>query len=78
MFPDYDPISAKRVVRHGPRIAPQQATGAATCRRAAALRARLLLSLQPLKLLWGESVRYPHMHSDAIEHGHSFSQDSDR
>ena len=25
------------------------------------LRARLLLSLQPLKLLWGESVRHPHI-----------------
>src|SRR5215813_1761426 len=51
-------------------FAPQHATGAATCRRAA-VSARLLLSLQPLKLLWSESVRHPHIHSDAIEHGHS-------
>src|SRR5262249_49558828 len=43
------------------RIAPQHATGAATCRRAAAPARAPLLSLQPLKLLWGESVRHPHI-----------------
>src|SRR5262249_26247366 len=52
-------------------IAPQHATGAATCRRVAVPALPLLLSLQPLKLLWSERVRHPHIHSDAIEHGHS-------
>src|SRR5262249_11080094 len=53
---------------------PQHATGAATCRRAQLLGACLLLSLQPLKLLWGGSVRHPHICNRAW----FSSQDSDR
>src|SRR5215469_2737133 len=64
MFPDYDPLIGKaRAVRHGPRRrrccvlprnTPQVPPPAVALQF---LRARLLLSLQPLKLLWSESVR---------------------
>src|SRR5262249_49182035 len=68
MFPDYNPIIGKAracsslsATSKMLRIAPQHTTGAATCRRAAAPASAPLLSLQPLKLLWGESVRHPHI-----------------
>jgi hypothetical protein len=58
MFPDYDPIIGKaRAVRHGPRrrrycVLPRNTPQAPPPAVALQLlRARLLLSLQPLKLL---------------------------